>query len=171
MFGNNVISFLTAWPKIKKILYATDLSDGSSHVFRYALSQARHYQAKISILHVVEPLSPFAQSLVELHVSHQASEAQHAAVRQQLLDQLKKRLHAFCETEACAAEENLVAEIQVLEGQPAATIIKQAVDCQADLIVMGTHQHSAVGQALLGTTAHKVLHSCPAPTLLVRIPD
>ena len=157
-------------PEINKILYATDLSSGSSHVFRYALSLARRYQAQVSILHVVEPLSPFAQSLVELHVSHQASETQHAEIRNHLLNKLKERLHAFCEQEACAAEENLVADIDVLEGQAAPTIIKQATACQADMIVMGTHQHSAIGEALLGTTAHKVLHSCTLPTLLVRIP-
>ncbi len=157
-------------PEIKNILYATDLGDGSSHVFRYALSLASRYQAQVTILHVVEPLSPFAQSLVELHVSHQESENQHTAIRSKLLEDLKGRLHAFCEQEACVAEENLVAEIQVLEGQPAATIIKQATECQADMIVMGTHQHSAIGEALLGTTAHKVLHSCSLPTLLVRIP-
>ena len=157
-------------PQIKKILYATDLSDGSSHVFRYALSQARHYKAQVSILHVVEPLSPFAQSLVELHVSHQASEAQHVEIRSQLLNKLKERLHAFCEAEACVAEENLVADIQILEGQPAQTIIKQAAAIGADMIVMGTHQHSAIGEALLGTTAHKVLHNSTLPTLLIRIP-
>ena len=158
-------------PEIKTILYATDLSTGSSHVFRYALSLARRYQAQVSILHVVEPLSPFAQSLVELHVSHQASEIQHAEIRNQLLNKLKERLHAFCEKEACAAEENLVADIHVLEGLPAPTIIKQAAACQADMIVMGTHQHSTIGEALLGTTAHKVLHSCTLPTLLIRIPE
>lgn len=158
-------------PEIKTILYATDLSAGSSHVFRYALSLAKRYQAQVSILHVVEPLSPFAQSLVELHVSHQASETQHLEIRNQLLTTLKEHLHAFCEKEACAAEENLIAEIQVLEGQTAPTIIKQGAACQADMIVMGTHQHSAIGEALLGTTAHKVLHSCALPTLLIRIPE
>jgi nucleotide-binding universal stress UspA family protein len=157
-------------PRIKKILYSTDLSDGSSHVFRYALSQARHYKAQVSILHVVEPLSPFAQSLVELHVSHQASETQHAEIRSQLLNKLKERLHAFCEAEACVAEENLVADIQVLEGQPAQTIISQAAAIGADMIVMGTHQHSAIGEAILGTTARKVLNNSTLPTLLIRIP-
>ena len=157
-------------PDIKKILYATDLGPGTSHVFRYALSLAQRYQAQVAILHIVEPLSPFAQSLVELHVSHRDSEDQHATIRSKLLDDIKGRLHAFCEQEACVAEENLVADIQVIEGQPAATIIKQATACQADMIVMGTHQHSAIGEALLGTTAHKVLHSCSLPTLLVRIP-
>jgi nucleotide-binding universal stress UspA family protein len=158
-------------PEIKSILYATDLGAGSSHVFRYALSLARRYQAQVAILHVVEPLSPFAQNLVELHVSHQDSEAQHADARQRLLKELKERLHAFCEKEACVAEEDLVAEIHVVEGQPAATIIKEATQLGSDMIIMGTHRHSVVGEALLGTTAHKVLHSSTLPTLLIRVPE
>ena len=157
-------------PEIKTILYATDLSGGSSHVFRYALSLARRYQAQVSILHVVEPLTPFGQSLVELHISHQASEDQHTQIRNQLLDKLKQQLHSFCEAEVCVAEENLVSDIEVLEGQTAASIIKQAAAKQVDMIVMGTHQHSTVGESLLGTTAHKVLHSSTLPVLLVRIP-
>lgn len=158
-------------PEIKSILYATDLGSGSTHVFRYALGLARRYQAKVTIVHVVEPLSPFAQSLVELHISHQDSEQQHARIRVKLLNDLKTRLHEFCEKEACLAEEDLVADIHVIEGEPAQTIIKEAATLGSDMIVMGTHRHSAVGEALLGTTAHKVLHSCALPTLLVRVPE
>ena len=158
-------------PEINRILYATDLGPGSAHVFRYALSLARRYQAQVSILHVVEPLSPFAQQLIEQHVSHQESETHHAEVRAHLLHGLKERLHAFCEAEACVAEENLVDGIQVVEGQPAETILKEAVGMVSDMIVMGTHQHSVIGETLLGTTAQKVLHGCALPVLLVRIPE
>lgn len=158
-------------PEISKILYATDLGPGSSHVFRYALSLARRYQAQVTILHVVEPLSPFAQNLIELHISHQQSETQHSEIRSHLLQGLKERLQAFCEQQACAAEENLIDDIQIFEGQPAETIISEAAKQASDMIVMGTHHHSVIGEALLGTTAHKVLHSCNLPVLLVRIPQ
>jgi len=158
-------------PEIKKILYATDLGPGSTYVFRYALSLAQRYQAKVTILHAVEPLSPFAQSMVELYVSHQDSEQKHATVRTQLLNDLKSRLHEFCEQEVSPAEEELVADIRVVEGDAAQTISQEAVSLGSDIIVMGTHRHSVVGETLLGTTAHRVLHSCPLPTLLVRIPE
>jgi len=158
-------------PEIKRILYATDLGPGSAFVFRYALSLARRYQAQINILHAVEPLSTFAQNLIELHVSHQDSESHHSEVRSHLLQTLKDRLHAFCEKEACVAEENLVDQIQVLEGQPYEVIVKEATKLGSDMIVMGTHHHSVIGEALLGTTAQKVLHGSNLPVLLVRIPE
>lgn len=158
-------------PEIKSILYATDMGPGSSHVFRYALSLARQYQAKVAILHVVEPLSAFGQSLVELHISHQKSELQHAEARQQLIKELRSRIHEICGKEACVAEENLIDGVYVIEGQAAKTVISEAVKLGSDMIVMGTHRHSVVGEALLGTTARKVLHSSAVPTLLVRVPE
>ena len=44
-------------PKINKILYTTDLSLNASYVFRYALNSAEKHNAKIHILHVVQPES------------------------------------------------------------------------------------------------------------------
>jgi hypothetical protein len=38
---------------IKKILYATDLSEGAKYAFAYAVSLANTYHASITILHVL----------------------------------------------------------------------------------------------------------------------
>lgn len=157
-------------PVIKTIVYATDLEAGSSHVFRYALSQAERYQAKIYVVHVMEPLSRFGQSLVELHISHQNSEKMHADARRQIRAEIVKDLHALCEKESCLVEENRVEEILVIEGQPDQVILEEAKKLEADMIIMGTHRHTAVGEMLLGTTANKVVHSSGIPTLLVRVP-
>ncbi len=52
-------------PEIKKILYATDLSENARHAFGYAVSLANRYGGGIIVLHVVEELSSFARSMVE----------------------------------------------------------------------------------------------------------
>jgi nucleotide-binding universal stress UspA family protein len=160
-------------PTIETILYATDLEPGASHVFRYALSLAQKYDARIVIMHVVEPLSPFGQSLVEQFISHQQSEQMHQDARNQLKQKLENRLELFCRDELASDPEGRkrVQSIDVIEGQPAQVICDQADKLKADLIVMGTHRHSAVGEALLGSTAHKVIHRTDRPTLLVRIPE
>lgn len=44
-------------PQIKKILYATDLSENSSYAFFYAIDLAQRHDAKIVILHAIEPIS------------------------------------------------------------------------------------------------------------------
>lgn len=158
-------------PEIKTIVYATDLEAGSSHVFRYALSQAERYQSRLVVVHAMEPLSRFGQSLVELHISHQNSEKMHEDARDQVRADITKRIHDFCEEEASLAEENLVQDILVIEGQPDQVILDEARTLNADMIIMGTHRHSVAGEMLLGSTAQKVVHSSDIPTLLVRIPE
>ena len=39
--------------EIKKILYATDLSESSVHALAYAVSLANRYKAGITVLHVL----------------------------------------------------------------------------------------------------------------------
>ena len=83
---------------------------------------------------------------------------------------MRSRIHEICGKEACVAEENLIDGVYVIEGQAAPTIIEEAKRLSSDMIVMGTHRHSMFGETLLGSTAHKVLHSGSVPTLLVRVP-
>lgn len=159
-------------PSIDKILYATDLGPGAPHVFRYALSLAQQYDAEMVIVKAIEPLSNFAQALVELHISHAESERHHRDERELAINTIRQRLHEFCEQELSRAEEGeqRVTAIEVLEGQAFEVILSEARRIKADMIVMGTHRHSALGETLLGTTAQKVVHSSEIPVLLVRIP-
>jgi len=57
----------------------------------------------------------------------------------------------------------------VRSGQPAEAIIKEAKRVNADVIVMGSHGHSAFGEMLLGSVAHKVTQRSPVPVLLVPV--
>jgi nucleotide-binding universal stress UspA family protein len=158
-------------PEIKTILYATDLGPGASQVFRHALGLAQQYDARIVIVKAVEPLSTFGQSLVELHISHSASEQMHREAREQVKTTIAERLHAFClsELERVDDGEQRVADIRVVDGQACEVILEQARASDADLIVLGSHRHSALGGSLLGTTTQKVLHRSELPVLVVRI--
>jgi len=160
-------------PKIKKILYATGMGAGAPHVFRYALAMASQHDARIIAVSAIEPQSAFAQSLVELHISHQDSEQRHLEVRNMAKERLRKRITKLCEEECGAAPQcnNRVSSIHVEEGHPAEIILANAKRHDVDLIIMGSHRHTVVGDALLGTTTHKVLHSASQPVLVVRIPD
>ncbi|PLX78264.1 MAG: hypothetical protein C0616_15155 [Desulfuromonas sp.] len=159
-------------PKIEKILYASALGAGAPCVCRYALSVARQCQARVTVLHVIEPLSTFGQSLVELHISHADSEAQHAEARSQVKINLEQELHELIRQETVEGEyDRLIEGVKVVEGQPAEQILLGAEKAGADLIIVGSHRHSAIGDALLGHTASKVTHRSKIPVLLAPIPD
>jgi nucleotide-binding universal stress UspA family protein len=58
----------------------------------------------------------------------------------------------------------------VLVGAPFVEIIRYARDQSIDLIVIGTHGHSALAAMLLGAVAEKVVRKAPCPVLTVRHP-
>lgn len=160
-------------PEVKTILYATGLGPGAPYVFRHALSEAEKHKAKVIILHVMEPLNPFGRHLVELHISHEQAEQIQEQAREHAKQKIEARVRNLCDKETCHAPtgESLVSDIRVVEGQPHLEIVKQAKELGADMIVIGTHRHSAIGEAMLGHTANKVVHRAEAPVLLVRIPE
>ncbi len=159
-------------PEFKTILYPTDLSAHSPEIFRYAVSLAERYDAKIVIVHAVEPLSPFAKSMVDLYVTKEKSEELHREAVESMLAEIHRRLEKFCDQELCTdpGYSKRVAEIKVLEGRPAEVILQEIKRVKPGLVVMGSHGHTAVGEILLGTTAHRVTQRSPVPVLLVRLP-
>jgi nucleotide-binding universal stress UspA family protein len=55
-----------------------------------------------------------------------------------------------------------------LQGHAAETIAAFAESEKADLVVMGTHGHSSIGNVVLGSVANGVLARCKVPLLLIR---
>ena len=77
-------------PRIKNILYATDLSKNSAYAFRYAVNSAQKHDARIQILHVIEVLSPSTEGLLATVLSEERIEK----VREEAKESLKKRIEA-----------------------------------------------------------------------------
>jgi nucleotide-binding universal stress UspA family protein len=57
---------------------------------------------------------------------------------------------------------------KVLVGPVAETLVKHAKDARCDLIYIGTRGMTAAANALLGSTATKVLHISTVPVLLAK---
>lgn len=156
-------------PTIQSILYATDLAPEAYRVFRHALALAQRHDAKIVLLYVMEPLGPTGESLVR----NVLSEQKYREIKRSGLEQLRQEIHArlerFCQEELGkhAGEAREIAEIRIIEGQPAAVILREAENVDADVIVMGTHGYSGVARAFLGSVAQKVLQQSRIPVLVV----
>jgi nucleotide-binding universal stress UspA family protein len=160
-------------PKIKKILYATAMGASAPYVFRYALMSAKQYDAQIIAVSALEKLSPFANSLVELHISQSESKEIHEKAQAQAKGRLQERIKRLCSAE-CGTDPQYadrLDDIFIKEGPAAQVILSVAKEQNADLIIMGSHRHSALQDAVLGSTTSKVLHSSTIPVLVVRIPD
>lgn len=158
-------------PVIKNLVFATDLNSNTRQAFRYALSLAQQYQAKITLLHVLEPLSTFGTALLEAYMPHDVSDKLHAHTLEEVRKKLQKQLESFCQEElhATAAESHLIADTVVIEGHPADSVIAYAKQIQADMIVMGTHSHSLITKIFVGSISQKATQTSSIPLLIVPI--
>jgi nucleotide-binding universal stress UspA family protein len=159
-------------PEIKKILYATDLSESARHAFGYAARLASRFDAPLTILHVIENVNPSIKMQIQSYLGEKEWDNYEKRAEQSLLDDITARLNNFCsqmnlEMPSC---QFIVEKIIVLRGVPAEEIMKQAGDNACDLIVMGTHGYGLFADALMGGTARRVVRRSQVPVLVVRLP-
>ena len=160
-------------PVIRTILYATDLPPYGSAIFRYAVRLARQFDAKLVLLHVLEPLGETAETLVRGVVPAETFEAVRKEGLERIREEIRGRLERFSNEELGeeAGKTKLVTEVHIREGRPGAVIVEEARVIGADMIVLGARSHTAVEQLFLGSVAAKVVHSSDIPVLLVPVAD
>ena len=169
--------------EIKKILYATDLSENARHAFAYAVSLANLYGASITLLHTVEEVPGLvdkgvigyigAERWEEIKKQHYQEARETLTGKKRDYIPIREVLDQFCQhTKSSHEDHDFIAdEILVTKGHPADEILSQAEKRNCDLIVMGTHGHGIVEEALLGSTARRVIRRSKNPVLVVRLPE
>ena len=147
-------------PEVKTILYTTALGSHTRPVFRFTVGLAKQLNARIILLHVVEPLSNSVRFLIDSYLQPEAAEHLHHASSQDLLEKIHKRMEVFC-------EEELGATLEQTE-----VILYEAERHNVDLIIMGTHTGSGLRTGgLLGSTTRRVTHLSKRPVLIVPVDD
>ncbi len=160
-------------PVVNTILYASDLGDNARQVFAHAVAMARMSDARIVFLYVMEPIGATAHTLIRTMLPEDQladlEEQGLARVRQTI----RQRVDSFCEKELGSADEagKLIAEVRIVQGRPATTIVEQARETDVDVVVLGTHGRKGVHRALLGSVARHVIGQIDRPLLLVPIED
>lgn len=138
--------------KYKHILLATDFTDDSEIVIKKAAELAHQMGAKLSILHVVEPLPGYGYAFIGS-----------AEIEIQLVEEAKKQLEALGKKYKIDVDDQYV-EI----GPTKVEITRIAKEKNIDLIVVGSHGRHGLS-ILLGSTANAVIHGAHCDVLTVRI--
>jgi nucleotide-binding universal stress UspA family protein len=154
-------------PKVKKILYVSDIGDGSRPAFRMAVSLAEQYAASITFLHVIEPIPDAVRVTLESTLSSDAYSQLQKDGAANLKEIIAGRIEAFCTSELETLDWKPKFNSLLLEGVVHRKIIEAAEKIDADLIVMGTRTHSATKQFFMGSTANKVMRYTDVPVLVV----
>ena len=169
--------------EVNNILYATDLSENARYAFAYAVSLANLYGAKITFLHVLPEVPQMLDATIVGYISSERWEEikqQHfQEAKESLIGKkrdhlaIKEVLDQFCQDAKQQAEGDGFEsdDIIVERGNPVEQILKQSDEKKCDLIVMGTHGHGTLADAMMGSTARRVLRRSKKPVLVVRLPE
>jgi universal stress protein A len=142
--------------KLKHILVPVDFSEPSRKAIHYARVFAKQFGARLTLLHVVEPLSyPPDFAVVPLL----PPDAEDARIRE-----LTKQL----QTLAGDIGDNLQTTAVVASGRPWQGITEHAAAHGVDLIIVSTHGYTGLKHVLLGSVAEKIVRHAPCPVLVVR---
>ena len=154
--------------KIKKILYATDLSKNSSFAFLYATDMARRHDAKIVMLNAIEPIPAYAAAYTG--VTDELKRKQ----QEETVEEIKTRLGDFCrkaEAQIGPPCIELVSKILVPRGHPPEEILNAADEEGCDLIVLGTHGKGFLAHTFLGSVSSAILNRTQKPVFIIPLPS
>ncbi|MCO7571098.1 MULTISPECIES: universal stress protein [Pseudomonas] len=154
---------------IRSMLYATDLGLYAPFVMQHALELARTFNADLHVVHAVEPMGLFAESVLQSYLDEQSLNEFHrqglstvmANIEQRVLDSFREELGEGLH------DLSLIQSVRVLQGDPSQVILEQAAKLSVDLLIVGSHSHGVGAQTPLGRTASRVLQLSKVPVYLV----
>jgi nucleotide-binding universal stress UspA family protein len=138
---------------IKTILHPTDFSKPSEAALRFACALARDYEARLVILHVVEPPVYYGELGMTVPLPTDFHES------------LQARLSRLV-----PADSGIPVATILVEGSATREILHVAEEQHADLIVLGTHGRTGVARVLLGSVAESVIRHSHIPVLTLTTP-
>lgn len=139
---------------IKLILCPVDFSDASKNAYRYACEFARSMGSKVLLLNVIEP-RPIAADFTLTYIPFEENLS--ATAREDFIPMLD---------EAKAAGVDISAD--VIPGIPEEVILKQIIDHDASMVIMGSHGKTGLTRLLMGSVAEAVVRKASIPVLIVK---
>ncbi|MFF7708448.1 universal stress protein [Pseudomonas sp. NPDC007930] len=139
------------------ILVAVDLTEECDPVVKRARALAEGTGARLSLVHIVEPMAMAFGGDVPMDLSQ---------LQQQQFDQAKERLEKLLAKFPGLSRD----DAHLTYGQPRQEIHTLAKDNGIDLIVVGSHGRHGL-KLLLGSTSNDVLHGAPCDVLAVRLKE
>ncbi len=128
----------------KRILVTMDCSPTDDAIVEHVSALALQNSARIYLLHVVH-----SHTLGEDRVLHERAKA---------------ALESRCETLRALGIET---DIVIRSGEPGTEILKEIEENDYDLVAMGTHGHSFIGDILFGSVSRTLKHRVSIPLLLL----
>jgi nucleotide-binding universal stress UspA family protein len=138
----------------KRILLPLDGSALAEQALIHAVAQAKHFQAELILLKVLEPLAKNVN--ISIDAARRAEEESHGMASD------------YLESVAAGSRKGGVSvRVITADGKPHEQIVSCAEAEQVDLIVICTRGHSGLTRWLMGSVADRVVRGASVPVLLV----
>jgi len=148
--------------KVDVILVPVDFSEYTGAVVKYASFLADKLGSSIRLLHVIQLL----------HISEAVNwmdtvmpTAAEGGLSKQIIESSQKQLDKLKED---CRQNGIEAETSVVEGVPFIEIVNAVEECDADMVVMGSHGRTGVSHLLMGSVAEKVVRRASCPVLCIK---
>lgn len=144
------------------VLVATDLSDPSLPAVSAGINEARRLDARLVVAHSLDATdSAWRAALGNLF----------GAAPVVPPPELQDKLRAALEDTLSQSLQRLggAGEVAVLEGSPAAAVVRYASEISADLLVIGTHGRTGLARVALGSVADRIVRTAECSVLAVRL--
>jgi nucleotide-binding universal stress UspA family protein len=141
----------------KRILVATDFSEHSKKVVRYAFDLKEAFDSVIYLLYVMETTKAFEFALKQVQLTHTTAKMREWAYNQLL----------NLTPDEYVQDPRVVRLVEA--GSPSDVIATVAKELGADLTILGTHEYGLIEKSLLGTTTDRLLTKMSSPVLTVKL--
>ena len=140
----------------KKILFPTDLSEGSKSIAENVKLMAEKFGAEIDLLYV--------SNVGQYYSSINLPAAGLTNFEQEVILAAEGQLDDFAEEHFKGMNYNT----DIIAGNPADEIIEYAQKNGSNLIIMG-HSRAGLERVLLGSVAHRIVKLSPVPVMIIRV--
>jgi nucleotide-binding universal stress UspA family protein len=141
-------------PNIRKMLVATDFSEGSDKALEVATELAKLVGASIELVHVSELATQDFPMGTSFYTVDRGGYLAYVGIELAKRSRGVQAAGVTCETKS-------------LDGRPATEIVARAIEMNAGLIVLGTHGRRGIAHAILGSVAERVVQQARCPVLTV----
>lgn len=149
--------------RVERVVVAVDGSEASEHAIDALLRLPLPAEVAITLVYVEPAHEKSGPTSQVSSPEYKQLEDEYAAERLTRAEQIVRH-----------AEQRLLAagrpaEVQIREGAAAAQLIEAAQELEADLVVVGSANRSALGRLFLGSVSAQVLSHVPCSVLVARL--
>lgn len=154
---------------IQTILFAADMGPHTHYLLHHVNTLASQYDARVIVVHAIEPPGHLGEAVVKTYLSDQTRAEFDQEGITRIIDGVKSRIVDVLEEEFMDGQQGLsnIRDVRVVPGKPVEVILEQAMECGADMLILGSHGSDTTNENMLGSVTSRLLQVSRVPVYMV----